>query len=933
MSADATPPNWSSPFEAQQGDAAAAALPKPSPELADSVRMLGDMLGRSVAELGGDERFELVEELRTLAQRAARSGDAKAAQQATERIRHASRDDLNWVLRAYTTFFHLVNQAEKREIARINRERTLTSPPRSESVDESIGKLKAAGLSLADVEALLQKLDLQPTLTAHPTEARRRSILYKQQQIGEQLEVLQSDRATVGEKRDAQADISRQIRLLLLTDTIRATRPTVVDEIDQGLFFLAGTVWDVVPRLFADVQRALSKHYADELGGRIPDVPAFLRYRSWIGGDRDGNPNVTPHVTRAAMRSHRRAAARRLDEALRTVRRELSVSREQVDGFSADFLSSVEKDVEETGLDEAILRAFGREPIRLKLEAIRVRVRRAETDPPSYPQAQFMDDLHAIRDALDAIGLADVARTGSLATLIWQAEAFGMHLAALDIRQHSRVHEAAVATLLAQGGVTERYADLDEAEREAILREELASPRPLRPIGAPADAALDDLLDVLAFVREQAGYAPQSVGSYIVSMTHDPSDLLEVLLLLKEAGLWSRATDGTITTAVDVVPLFETIEDLAHSHEFMRGLFADDLWQAQLAARGGLQEIMLGYSDSNKDGGYWMANWSLHQAQSALGDVCEEFGVSLRLFHGRGGTVGRGGGRANQAMLAQPASAQTGRIRFTEQGEVISFRYGSDAIAMRHLEQMASALLVGTAKITDTRDPEGAAKLVGRMADTSTDAYLSLIHDDDFWPWYSGITPLGSIGQLPIASRPISRATQGDNPFDGLRAIPWVFAWTQTRYTVPGWYGTGAAAAELSAEQRAELKAAYQNWPFLRAVADNAAREMARSRLSIAARYDQALAPEPSFHDRIATDLERGADLLQSITERPLAGSGAIARSIDLRNPYTDVLNFVQIVLLERIRSADAEGKAADEDRALLQLSINGIAAAMQSTG
>jgi phosphoenolpyruvate carboxylase len=920
-----------SPFDAPL-EPSAHDLPRPSDELASSVRMLGQMLGEAVADLGGAERFELVERLRVLAQTASGADERSAAEEATRLIESASREDLAWVLRAYTTFFHLVNQAEKREIARINRARSIGDPPRSESVEEAIGALKAAGLGLAQVEALLARLDLQPTLTAHPTEARRRSILYKQQRVGERLETLHSPRATPDEKEEARADIRRQIRLMLLTDPIRQARPTVVDEIDQGLFFLAGTVWDVVPRLYADVQRALAHHYADELQGRLPSVPAFLRYRSWIGGDRDGNPNVTPDVTRTAARAHRRAAVRRLDQSLRMVRRELSVSELQSHAFPQSFLDGVARDVEETGLDESVLRAFGSEPVRLKLEAIRVRVRRAEDDGASYPHRAFLDDLYAIRDALEFVGLPDVARTGSFATLVWQAEAFGMHLAALDIRQHSRVHEAAVATLLRQGGVTDRYAQMDEAEKMRVLRAELHSPRPLRPHAAPADPQLDDLLDVLGLVREQAAYAPEAVGSYIVSMTHDPSDLFEVLILLKEAGLWRRDGDR-IETAIDVVPLFETIEDLAASAEFMRGLFADPVWQAQIAARGGLQEIMLGYSDSNKDGGYWMANWSLHTAQKALGEVCAEAGVSLRLFHGRGGTVGRGGGRANQAMLAQPAAAQTGRIRFTEQGEVISFRYGSDAIARRHLEQMAHALIVGTAQIRDTDAPQGASDVVAKMAQSSMQAYRDLIDDPDFWPWYSAITPLGSIGQLPIASRPISRQTQGADPFEGLRAIPWVFAWTQTRYTVPGWFGTGAASAALSDAERQTFAGAYEQWPFLHAVADNAAREMARARLAISARYDRALAPSPSFHDRISADLEAGAALIGAATGRPLAGSPAIARSISLRNPYTDVLNFVQIALLRRIRAAEESGGDAADDRELLQLSVNGIAAAMQSTG
>ncbi len=927
-----------------------------SAPLSRHVNLLGALLGRAVRERYGDATFDLVERLRHLC-REAESAPARL-DEAARLVAEQPLDRLSALLRAFTTFFHLVNKAEQLEILRINRDRARTADaehPRGESVAEAIHRLRVEGRSLADVLALIGKLDIQPTLTAHPTEARRRSILYHQQRLADLLEALREPDTTPAEEDALVREIENGIRLLLATDEIRPAGVTVEDEVRNGLYFVATSIWETIPRIHADLRRALETEYGDESedsstgSGQALDLPPFLRYRSWIGGDRDGNPRVTAEVTAWTLRVHREDALRLYRRALDGLRLVLSVSDRQAEGFDA-LRASIEADRRLVDLDERRWRQNAHEPIRLKLLLMQAKLDRLIDEvhtPPAapldYAAADFRADLGLIAEALRAAGLASLAADGPLADLIVQAETFGFHLAALDLRQHSRVHEAAVADLLRLAGVADDYAALDEAERLEVLTTELRNPRPL----LPPDAALSDdarrVLDVLAVARRSRAREPESIGSVIISMTDAVSDVLEVLLLLKESGLWRRQRDGAVTCPLDVVPLLETIADLEHAEDLLGKLFSHPIYVRQLVARGRMQEVMLGYSDSNKDGGYWMANWALHKAQGAIARVCRRFGLDLRLFHGRGGTVGRGGGRANQAIRAMPPEAQNGRIRFTEQGEVISFRYALPGIARRHLEQIVHAQLGALAD----GPPEDAAAFEGpteddrrtfmqTAAEASMRAYRSLIDAPDLWPWYLAATPIEHIAGLPMASRPVSRKAASDVDFEGLRAIPWVFAWTQPRYTVPGWYGVGMAFKEALATGDVDtdrLRAMHEDWPFFQAVVANALREMARARLVIAARY--AALAEGRIHERIAAEFERTERVLLDVAgqDRLLAHSPVIEKSIRLRNPYTDVLNLVQLELMQRWRKGGAEGDDAEALREALFVSVNGIAAAMQSTG
>ncbi len=922
--------------------------------LSEQVNLLGAMLGDAIRRRFGEDALARVETLRTLCKAAAEGHDPDGTRRAAELVADADVDELRVLVQAFTSFFHLVNQAEKQEIVRINRERSRPGP-RPESIRDVVECLHEDGVSFEELAGLVAGLDIQPTLTAHPTEARPPAVLEQQRALSGLLLELSSGDPTPEERERILDGIDARITLLLATEDVRRERPSVEDEVEQGLHFLLGTIWDVVPDIHDDLVRAVEAVY----GERIDPGP-FLRYRSWMGSDRDGNPNVTAEMTRSTLELQRRRVLERYDRELDTLGSMLSVSDRQVvlpTGFEA-FLKRCRAGLPEA---EGIDGRYAHEPFRLAVALIRTRLghlRRsaevptgagsgpftgsdAEARGRAYDSAAFGADLSTLADALEAVGLAGVATRGTLQRLRVRVRAFGFHLATLDVRQHSAVHERAVGALLEAAGWTHRYAELDEEARLDVLERALRYEGPLLPDRSRWPADVRGLLEAFEVVRDATHLEPDSVRSWIVSMTAEASDVLEPMLLAKEVGLW-RLEGGVVHCPIDFVPLFETIDDLAEAGRRMDALYRHPLYRLQLDARGGLQEVMLGYSDSNKDGGYWMANVALHRGQADLGRSAREAGVELRLFHGRGGTVGRGGGRANRAILALTEDARTGRIRFTEQGEVITFRYGLLPLARRHLEQIVGAVLVGARRtgMPDGWEPGGDVwGTVARVAESSRAAYRDLIDDPAFWPWYLRVTPIRPVSGLPIGSRPASRSG-GDLAFEHLRAIPWSFAWTQIRAIAPGWYGIGSALDAVrssSTEDFERLRAAYPQWPFLRAVVDNALREMARCRLPITDLYVARLgeAGDAVILTRLGADfdLARSALLAISGEDELLQRTPVIRKSIGLRNPYTDVLNLLQIELMARCRSSEAQGDAGPVLEDVLRSSVNGVAAAMQSTG
>lgn len=858
-----------------------------------------------------------------------------AADDAAGRIRGLGLDALAAALKLLTVRFHLRNKTEQLAIARVNRQRAhqaTVEGPRTESIDEAAQLLERRRAGLA--RAALGALDIAPTLTAHPTEARRRSMLQRQEHIGAVLESLERGAHTPEEVRGLKLDLRGSVALMLASDEVRAERLAVLEEAANGLHYLAGTIWRVIPHLHDDARQALRLAAEEE-------TPAFLTYRTWIGGDRDGNPLVTPETTRQALRMLRDAATRLYAGELDLLRQELSVSERQV-GTMPEVRESIAADMARPGgtLPAEATRHLAFEPLRVKLLHMLARLR---TD--DYAADALVADLRLIDRALRTRGL-EAAADGRLRDLLIRAKTFGRHLAAMDIREHSREHGAATEELLREAGVHAAYGALPEEAKVALLQDELAGRRPLLARQAAVSDRCARVLGTFEVVREALTLDPGCIRCVIVSMTHGVSDMLETLLLMREAGLADPAAGRA---PVDVVPLLETVEDLDRGEAFLGRLLDDRAYGRYVRARGNFQEVMLGYSDSNKDGGYWVANWMLHRAQHGLARACAARGVSLRLFHGRGGSVGRGGGRANRAILAGPRASQNGRVRFTEQGEVVSFRYATGAVARRHLEQIVSAAMVGAGGADAATEagagyePDAEARgLMERIGAASMAAYRGLVEAPEFWAWFTRVSPVEHIGRLPLASRPVMRGG-GSGTLDELRAVPWVFAWTQMRYNVPGWFGvgTGLEAAFGEPGGEAAVRGWYERWPLVRLLLDNAQQELARARLEIAARYaaegegDQAAghAPAREVHAAIAREFARTeAAILRATGQRALLDNNPLIRTlIGERNPETDVLNLIQIELLRRHRHA--VGPEAERLRELIFVSINGVAAAMQSTG
>ena len=912
-----------------------------SQNLAGKIKSLSDFLEEVITS---KENKQLVDEMAILPKLAAKAfdeGEETSFGELQNTIGKYETSELIKFLKYNTAFFHLVNSLEQHEITRINRRRAFdTSPenPRSESIAEAIYRLKEAGYNYQEALEVIKQLDIQPTITAHPTEARRHSVLVKQQHITSMISRLEDEEFTPEERDNMVAEILNEINLLLATDEVRTEKVTVEDEVENGMFYFMNSIWETIPVLYEDLRHAFETYY-----DKSPELPIVLRYRSWIGSDRDGNPNVTEEVTWNTIMEQRQSILQLYVDELDELRRYLSISENQFD-ISKELERSIEEDEKVVPLSERYNRLYSQEPYRRKITHIMQKLRkqleaieqadknqiiRRSTD---YTAEDFQKDLDLIKQSLEENGLQQVAREGKVNDLIIRANTFGFHMAALDIRQHSRLHEETIAELLELAEVSDNYAGLEEQEKVELLTRELSNPRPLCPIRSNITEESEKIMGVFRLIGDLIELDSNSFGSYIISMTHGVSDMLEVLILAKEAGLWSL-DEGVVESSINVVPLFETIEDLEVCNKLMREIFENSLYGRQIKAMDGFQEIMLGYSDSNKDGGYWMANWALEKAQQKLGAVCREYDIDFRLFHGRGGTVGRGGGRSNQAILALPPISNNGRIRFTEQGEVISFRYSLSAITRRHLEQIVNAMIrVTVSTENEGMEKEQLVKLMENMANESMTAYRDLIDDKEFWPWYTNITPIEHISRLPIASRPVSRSGADAADFENLRAIPWVFAWTQVRYNVPGWYGIGKVLDKLISEdlQKVEkLKEWYNDWIFFKTILDNAQREMARTHLQTAEVYD--ISEKDTFDDRISDDYKKAKNAILKITGQSeiLENSPVILNSIRFRNPFTYPLNMMQVELLKRWR----EDKENEELRDALFLSINGIAAAMQSTG
>ncbi|MFY9314886.1 MAG: phosphoenolpyruvate carboxylase [Burkholderiales bacterium] len=903
--------------------------------LREETRYLGRVLGQVLRDQTGIEGYERIERIRQEAVgfRRAAPREARAVRARLEaRLNALSRDQTLDVVRAFSYFLHLVNVAEDRHTNRLALEREREgAAPGPGSFAHALAQVRAGGAGDAELDAWLARAMVVPVLTAHPTEVQRQSILNCERSIAAALSQLEDERLTARERDRIEARLLARVLTLWQTAMIRLARLRVIDEIENALSFYRLTFLTEIPRLYEEMEAALGA----AAGGR--PLPVLLHMGSWIGGDRDGNPFVTADVLRQAVTRQARTAFAFYLEEIHALGAELSMSVRLLKPTAALLrLAQIARDQSPHRQDEPYRQALSGMYSRLAASASArtgyVPPREPHRAAEPYPDAaEFAADLQVIADSLASHGAAPLAAV-RLRPLQRALRVFGFHLAAIDLRQNADVHEMVVAELLAAVGVESGYLALDEPARVTLLERELATPRPLvSPQLAYGERTQSELAILRTAAELHALYGAAALPHYIISKAASASDLLEVALLLKEVGLYTPDQG----LAMDIVPLFETIADLENAREVMRAAFALPAYRSWIAGRGNVQEVMLGYSDSNKDGGYLTANWALYKAQRALVEVHREAGVRLRLFHGRGGTVGRGGGPSYDAIRAQPRGAVDGAIRLTEQGEIIGSKYADRDVGRRNLETLVAATLEASFAAGGNEDGR-IDEVMEALSERSHAAYRSLVYETPgFAEYFRASTPVSELAELNIGSRPASRTAS--QRIEDLRAIPWVFSWSLCRLMLPGWYGFGAAVDAWSAgrpDAMEVLRAMFRESLFFRTIIANMEMVLAKSDLAVASRYAE-LVPEAALRDavfgRIRDEWQRTVKAVLAITGQDslLADNPALARSIRDRLPYLDPLNHLQVELLHRHRS----GRTDERVKRGIHLTINGIAAGLRNSG
>lgn len=877
----------------------------PHKPLRDDVRLLGELLGEIIRHHAGQACFDTVEAVRNLSKGAREGGEADFA----NLVRLL--DDLPTahvlpVARAFAHFLHLANIAEQHH--RVRRRRTYQrdphAAPQRDTCEEAFQALLGAGVPASELIRAVRTLHIEIVLTAHPTEVMRRTLMQKFARIAQVLAHRDRTDLTPAEREATVTDLQREILAAWTTDEVRRQAPTPVDEATWGLAVIEQTLWQVIPRYLRIVDRALRTY----TGEALPVEAAPLRFGSWMGGDRDGNPNVTPQVTAAVCLLARRTAASLFLRDIEALHEELSMA-----------TASAELQAEVGDVHEPYRAMMHRIHTRLLATHRHLEARLVGCDPgdePIYSEAEALAaPLRLCYRALVETGNERIA-DGNLLDTLRRLACFGLTLVRIDLRQESGRHTAALDALTRYLGIG-AYAAWDEAERQDFLLREIVSKRPLIPADMPVETAVQDVLDTFKMMAQQD---PDALGAYIISMAQSASDVLAVELLQREA---------RVPQPLRVVPLFETVEDLRRSDTVMRQLFDLDWYRQRIAGR---QEVMIGYSDSTKDAGHLAAAWELYQAQERLVALCCEYDVHLTLFHGRGGTVGRGGGPTALAIQAQPPGAIQGRLRVTEQGEMIQVQFGLPDIAARTLEVYTTATLRATLQPPEAPLPPWRT-VMDRLATVSAEAYRGQVRDNaDFVTYFQAATPVNALSHLHIGSRPARRQPGMD--LASLRAIPWVFGWTQMRLLLPAWLGVGQALhAAFEDGSEDVLREMYRDWPMFHATLDLIEMVLAKAEPTIAAHYDRYLVSEPlqAIGRELRDTLARTGDAVLRITghQMLLENNPVLHRSINVRNPYVDPLNLVQVELLRRLRATGDDDRIRDA----LLVTVNGIAAGMRNTG
>ncbi len=928
--------------------------------MVEDIRLLGRILGDVIREQEGEPAFELIEQIRKLSVAFRRDADHDADRALKKLLKGLSGDQTVSVIRAFTYFSHLANLAEDRHHIRRRAVHERAGDTQEGSIDVALARLRWAGISTKTILQTLATSFVSPVLTAHPTEVQRKSILDAERDIAQLLssrDDIRAKAAANNARRDAlsprelaanEGQIRARVLQLWQTRLLRFTKLTVADEVENALSYYEATFLREIPRLYADLEREL---------GQQP-VHSFLRMGQWIGGDRDGNPNVNAQTLVHALRRQADVALRHYLTEVHYLGGELSISAMLVQCDPAmQALAERSPDTNAHRQDEPYRRAltgmYARLAASLKALTGGDAARHAVAPQNAYASAaEFLADLRTIEASLHSHHGAALT-VQRLHPLIRAVEVFGFHLATVDLRQSSDKHELVVAELLAQAQLESGYAQLDEAAKRSVLMQQLRDARPLRVPGVSYSEHTLSELAIFETARQlRQDFGAQAIRHYIISHTESVSDLLEVLLLQKEVGLMrgllEDGAQGSATNDLIVVPLFETIDDLRNAAPIMREFYALPGVQAMVRRSGAEQDIMLGYSDSNKDGGIFTSNWELYRAEIALVALFDEInggttegGIRLRMFHGRGGTVGRGGGPSYQAILAQPPGTVRGQIRLTEQGEVIGSKYANPEIGRRNLETLVAATLEAT--LLQPTKPASAPflKAAAELSASSMAAYRKLVYETPgFTEYFFDSTPIREIAELNIGSRPASR--KPSQRIEDLRAIPWGFSWGQCRLTLPGWYGFGsaveqflrAAGTKSQKERLALLQQMQRQWPFFKTLLSNMDMVIAKSDLALASRYAELVTDarlRKKIFNMIEAEWQRTVTALGQITgeRQRLASNTALQRSIRHRFPYIDPLHHLQVELVRRYRA----GQADERVQRGIHISINGIAAGLRNTG
>jgi len=927
-------------------------------ELRQHVRFLGHILGEVIDERAGREVFETVERLRQGFITLRKDDNAPLRTDLLSFLNTLNETTLKEVIRAFSLYFSLLNTAEEafnyhNRMIQLRNGGDLWNG----SYLDTLTQLKKEGVSLNQLQHLLDEMVYMPVFTAHPTESKRRTLMEILRRIFLLDEKLTNDPLTPFDEERTRKEIKKQVQLLWSTDEVRAIKPTVRDEIKNGLYYFNVSLFDAVPRTYRNLENAIRRVYSDEMAaGAEFTVPGLVKFGSWIGGDRDGNPFVTAETTEMAIQLQKRTVIRRYLDDVTKLSYVLTQS-ESLSTISAALAASLERSEQQyAGAFRAKPDRFLHEPYRRKLYMMRHRLEdnlrliqqyfRPDLAPTALGVAyanedELLQDLHLIYDSLVEHGDAELAGS-ELNDLIRLVETFGFYLYHLDIRQESTRHSEALADVLKVTGLCESYHQLDETERQQLLTELLS--RKVLPEMPDIDGQNQEVLAVFKLMtRLHRDVSARAYGSYVISMTHQASHILEVLMLGRFAGLCGYDEQEQSFCHIRVSPLFETIEDLSHIEPVMSALLDNQQYRRMLDASGNLQEVMLGYSDSCKDGGILASGWNLFQAQQQISKLTKQHGIKCRMFHGRGGTIGRGGGPTHDAILSQPMGTVQGQIKFTEQGEVLSFKYGNIETAAYELGMGVSGLMKASRSViseTGQVEPDFLT-VMQALTQTGEASYRKLTEDTaGFLDYFYEVCPVTEIGMMNIGSRPSHRKA-GDRSKSSVRAIGWVFSWAQSRHTLPAWYGIGTALEnwhQNDPEKLSTLRKMVKQWPFFRALLSNTQMSLSKADMSIASRY--AALCEDAFQGQqvfelIAAEYHKTVEQVLSVVEadKLMAETPELRMSLRRREPYLDPINYIQIMLLQRYRDSSVDEQERERWIDPLLRTISAISAGMRNTG